>query len=182
MPLFPQPYTCNRNTGIQIAMKLTRYTDYALRVLIHLAVHENELVSIGRIASRYLISQNHLMKVVQNLSRAGFVETVRGRNGGLRLARPAAQINVGDLVRHTEGGFDLVECGGCVIAPACGLPRVLAEATKAFLSVLDSYTIGDLSTRPADLRALFALRDTHAEVADDVLESDGIVMPSDHYS
>jgi Rrf2 family nitric oxide-sensitive transcriptional repressor len=68
-------------------MKLTRYTDYALRVLIHLAVHEKELASIGRIASRYLISQNHLMKVVQDLSRAGFVETIRGRNGGLRLAR-----------------------------------------------------------------------------------------------
>jgi len=163
-------------------MKLTRYTDYALRVLIHLAAHENELASIGRIASRYLISQNHLMKVVQDLSRAGFVETVRGRNGGLRLARPAGEINVGELVRHTEGGFDLVECGGCVIAPACGLPRILAEATKAFLATLDRYTIADISTRPADLRALFALRDTDAAVSDDVLDSDGITMSDDQPS
>lgn len=163
-------------------MKLTRYTDYALRVLIHLAAHENELASIGRIASRYLISQNHLMKVVQDLNRAGFVETIRGRSGGLRLARPAAKINVGELVRHTEGGFDLVECGGCVIAPACGLPRVLAEATKAFLATLDRYTIADISSRPGDLRALFALRDPEAAVSDDVLDSDGITMRDDQPS
>jgi len=119
------------------------------------------------------------MKVVQDLSRAGFVETVRGRNGGLRVARPAAEINVGELVRHTEGGFNLVECGGCVIAPACGPPRVLAEATKAFLAVLDGYSIADLSTRPADLRALFALRDADAEVSADVLKADGITMSDD---
>ena len=160
-------------------MKLTRYTDYSLRVLIHLAAHQNELTSIGRIASRYVISQNHLMKVVQDLAGAGFVETIRGRNGGLRLARPASEINVGDLVRHTEGGFDLVECGGCVIAPACGLPRILAEATRAFLATLDRYTIADLSSRPADLRALFALKDTDAAVSDDVLDTDGITMSDD---
>jgi Rrf2 family nitric oxide-sensitive transcriptional repressor len=163
-------------------MKLTRYTDYSLRVLIHLAAHENELTSIGRIASRYVISQNHLMKVVQDLAGAGFVETVRGRNGGLRLARPAAEINVGDLVRHTEGGFDLVECGGCVIAPACGLPRILAEATRAFLATLDRYTIADISSRPADLRALFALKDTDAAVSDGILDSDGITMSDDPHS
>ena len=100
----------------------------------------------------------------------------------LRLARPASEINVGDLVRHTEGGFDLVECGGCVIAPACGLPRVLAEATRAFLATLDRYTIADLSSRPADLRALFALKDTDAAVSDDVLDSDGITMSDDTHS
>lgn len=157
-------------------MKLSRYTDYALRVLIHLAAHDNELASIGRIATRYAISKDHLMKVVQDLGRAGFVETVRGRNGGLRLARPAAQINIGELVRHTEGGFDLVECGDCVIAPACGLPRVLAEATRAFLAALDRYSVADLANRPADLRGLFALRDTHAPVPEEVLAADGISM------
>lgn len=156
-------------------MKLTRYTDYALRVLIHLAAHENELASVGRIAHRYMISQNHLMKVVQDLAGAGFVETVRGRNGGLRLARPAGDINVGALVRHTEGGFDLVACDGCVIAPACGLPRVLAEATRAFLAVLDRYTVADLASRPADLRALFTRRDGDATLPEDVAACDGMV-------
>lgn len=157
-------------------MKLTRYTDYALRVLIHLAAHENELVSVGRIATRYDISQHHLMKVVQDLGRAGFVETVRGRKGGLRLARPPQDINVGELVRHTEGGFDLVECEGCVIAPACGLPRILAEGTRAFLAALDRYSIADVASRPADLRALFAARDTSAAVPRDVLQADGMSL------
>ncbi|MCB8875958.1 RrF2 family transcriptional regulator [Acidisoma silvae] len=141
-------------------MKLTRYTDYALRVLIHLAADQGELASIGRIAARYDISQNHLMKVVQDLGRAGFVETVRGRHGGLRLGRPAGDINIGALVRHTEGGFDLVDCEGCVIAHACGLPRLLAEATRAFLAVLDRYTLADVAARPTELRALFGQRET----------------------
>ncbi|PTQ12140.1 Rrf2 family transcriptional regulator [Sphingomonas oleivorans] len=136
-------------------MKLTRYTDYALRVLIHLGAHEGEIASIGQIARLYGISQNHLMKVVQDLGRTGFVETVRGRNGGLRLGRPAAEINLGQLVRHTEGGFDLVDCDDCLIAPACSLPKLLAEATRAFLAVLDKYSLADLVARPADLRALF---------------------------
>lgn len=155
-------------------MKLTRYTDYALRVLIHLAAHENELASIGRIATRYGISKDHLMKVVQDLGRAGFVETMRGRNGGLRLARPASEINIGELVRHTEGGFDLVECGSCVIAPACGLPRMLAEATHAFLATLGRYTVADLVARPADLRALFVMGDSAAPVSKSALKADGM--------
>jgi len=158
-------------------MKLSRYTDYALRVLIHLAAHENELDSIGRIASAYAISKDHLMKVVQDLAKAGFVETVRGRNGGLRLGRPAVEINVGALVRHTEAGFDLVECDGCVIAPACGLPRVLAEATRAFLTTLDRYSIGDLAARPADLRTLFELRNTDLAVPSAFVDADGMQAP-----
>ncbi len=140
-------------------MKLTRYTDYAMRVVIHLGTHDDRLSSIAEIATAYGISHNHLMKVVQDLGKAGHVETVRGRNGGIRLGRPPAEINLGALVRHTEAGFDLVDCENCLIAPACGLPGVLAEATRAFLAVLDKYTVADLLGRRNALRELFAIAD-----------------------
>lgn len=138
-------------------MKLTRYTDYAMRVLMHLGTRDDGLASIAEIARAYDISQNHLMKVVQDLGRAGFVETVRGRNGGIRLGRKPEDINLGELVRHTEAGFDLVDCAHCVIAPACGLTGVLAEATQAFLAVLDKYTLLHLLDRKSQLRQLFAI-------------------------
>jgi Rrf2 family nitric oxide-sensitive transcriptional repressor len=138
-------------------MKLTRYTDYAVRVLIHLATRDDGLSSIAEIARLYDISQSHLMKVVQDLGHCGYVETVRGRNGGIRMGRAAADINLGELVRHTEGSFDLVDCPNCLIAPACGLPPILAEATAAFIAVLDKYTIADLLGRRSRLRELFAI-------------------------
>lgn len=142
-------------------MKLTRYTDYAMRVLMHLGTRDDGqgggLSSIAEIARAYDISQNHLMKVVQDLGRAGFVETVRGRHGGIRLGRKPEEINLGELVRHTEAGFDLVDCAHCVIAPACGLTGVLAEATRAFLAVLDKYTLVHLLDRRSQLRQLFAI-------------------------
>jgi len=138
-------------------MKLTQYTDYALRVMIHLAAHPDALVSIRQIADSYQISQNHLMKVVNDLGRAGFVSTSRGRNGGLRLARPADEITVGAIVRHTEGHALPVDCKNCLIAPACGLPSVLAEAMEAFMQVLDRYRLSELALRPDHLRRLFGL-------------------------
>lgn len=125
-------------------MKLTRYTDYALRVLMHLAARPERLSSIGEIARSYGISQNHLMKVVHDLRKAGYIAAVRGRSGGIRLARPPSEINVGEVVRHTEEGFDLVDCGSCIIAPACGLTGVLGEALRAFMRTLDGYTLADL--------------------------------------
>jgi Rrf2 family nitric oxide-sensitive transcriptional repressor len=136
-------------------MRLTRYTDYAMRVLIHLAAHPERLCSIAEISRAYSISQNHLMKVVNDLVRQGFVASSRGRSGGIKLGRPAEEINVGAVVRHTEEGFDLVDCGACVIAPACGLNGVLNQALGAFMGVLDGYTLADLSMRKADLRILF---------------------------
>jgi Rrf2 family nitric oxide-sensitive transcriptional repressor len=105
------------------------------------------------------------MKVVQDLGNAGYVETVRGRRGGVRLARPADQINVGDLVRHTEAGFALVDRAGCLIAPACGMPGILAEATRAFLSVLDGCTAADLTRRRSALRGILALSSSRAPPA-----------------
>lgn len=135
-------------------MKLTRYTDYALRVLIYLAARPEELTAINDISRAYGISQNHLMKVVSDLAGLGYIASQRGRNGGIRLAMPAKDINVGAVVRHTEEDFDLVNCGSCVIAPACGLTGAFHESVKAFLAVLDGYTLADLTTRRQRLRGL----------------------------
>lgn len=136
-------------------MKLTLFTDYAMRTLLYLGARPDRLCSIGEVAQAYRISQNHLMKVVNQLARTGYVESVRGRAGGIRLGRPPGEINVGALVRQTEDGFDLADCGGCVVAPACGLTGVLKEALGAFMAVLDRYTLADLLTRRRDLASLF---------------------------
>lgn len=138
-------------------MKLTRYTDYALRVLMHLAARPERLASISEMARTYRISQNHLMKVVHDLRKEGFLDAVRGRSGGVRLARPAEEIRVGDVVRHTEGGFELVDCDSCVIARACSLTGALRQALAAFMEVLDNYTLADLvEERRSGLRELLA--------------------------
>lgn len=136
-------------------MKLTRYSDYAMRVLLFLAAREDRLSSIAEIARAYRISQNNLMKVVNDLVKAGYVASVRGRYGGIRLARRASEINVGAVVRHTEEGFDLADCGSCVIAPACGLTGALNHALRAFMDALDGYTLADLVTSKDRLRTLF---------------------------
>ncbi len=126
-------------------MRLTRHTDYALRVLIYLATHPAGFASAADISAAYGISQNHLTKVVQGLAAAGFVETARGRGGGLRLARPADAIKVGAVVRRMEETLTLAECETCRIARACGLIGVLDEALQAFLAVLDRYTVADVA-------------------------------------
>lgn len=135
-------------------MRFTRYTDYSLRVLIHLALHDGRLCSIGEISRTYDVSHNHLMKVVNALARDGFIETVRGRSGGMRLARPADRITVGEVVRRTEEGFELADCSGCALSPACGLTGVLAEDMQAMMAVFDSYTIADLLTDRDVMRRL----------------------------
>lgn len=133
-------------------MQLTRYTDYSLRVLIYLAVDPDRRATIDEIATSYGISKAHVMKVVHELGLRGWVETVRGRGGGLQLAQPPERIGIGDVVRSTEGNLALVECfdsatNACPIESACGLRAVLAEALGAFLSVLDGYTLADLVAR-----------------------------------
>ena len=137
-------------------MRLTLHTDYAMRVLLHLGAHPEARTSIAEIAETYGVSRNHLMKVVQNLSKAGLVAAVRGRRGGLALGRPAEQITVGDVVRVTEDVFQLVDCGQCLIAGVCGLPPVLNQATRAFLAVLDGHTIADMLHRRSHLGARLA--------------------------
>ena len=139
-------------------MRLTRYTDYAMRVLLYLASQpDDRLSSIGGIARGYGISQNHLMKVVNDLARAGYIESVRGRFGGIRLSRHASTINIGEVVRHTEDDFVMVDCDGCVIAPACGLTGVLHAATSAFMEVLDSYSLADVQAGRNNLLQLFGM-------------------------
>ena len=132
-------------------MHLTRYTDYSLRVLIYLAVQQEELATIEEIAKAYGISNAHLTKIVHQLGRAGYVETVRGRGGGLRLAQPPEKIRVGEVVRHTEA-MPLVECfdpktSHCRIEPVCDLQAALRDALEAFLRTLDGYTLADLVVR-----------------------------------
>jgi Rrf2 family nitric oxide-sensitive transcriptional repressor len=140
-------------------MRLTIYTDYSLRVLLMLAVAPDRLVTIGEVAARYGISKNHLVKVVHHLAAHGYVDSVRGRNGGIRLGRPAAEIDVGQVVRLTEEDFNLVECfdrdaDGCLISPVCRLRRVFSAARDAFLRELDQVTLADLTGNAASLRRL----------------------------
>lgn len=129
-------------------MRLTVYTDYTLRTLMYLGVNAGRPATIADIARAYGISEAHLMKVVHQLGAAGDIATTRGRNGGIRLAKPAASLNLGALVRRTETDLDLVPCfeatESCAIGGACALRAVLSEALAAFLAVLDRYTLADL--------------------------------------
>jgi Rrf2 family nitric oxide-sensitive transcriptional repressor len=140
---------------------LTTYTDYALRVLIRLALRPDDLTTISEIAQAYGISEHHLMKVVHQLGTAGYIETVRGHGGGLRLAQKPPDIIVGHVVRLTEPDLGLVECfrtpGVCAIEPACVLSKALGEALSAFLHVLDGYTLADLIEKPAILAGLLKM-------------------------
>jgi Rrf2 family nitric oxide-sensitive transcriptional repressor len=140
-------------------MHLTRYTDNALRCLTVLALEPEQLMTVPAIARRMRMSEDHLAKVVGALARLGYVETVQGRGGGVRLARPATQIRVGGLVREIEENFTLVECfnpeqNQCPIAPACVLAGTLHRALDAFLAVLDEVCLADLVRHPRGLERL----------------------------
>jgi Rrf2 family nitric oxide-sensitive transcriptional repressor len=135
-------------------MRLTTFSDYTLRTLMYLALHPNRFVTIAEIAGAYKISSNHLMKVVQDLSGSGAVVTLRGQRGGLRLARPATEIRVGDVIRRTEPDTALVPCLDCVIHPGCRLHGLLDQAMEAFMAVLDRHTIADLVANPGALMPL----------------------------
>lgn len=142
-------------------MQLTAYTDYALRVLMYLAVHDDRLATIAELASIYNISKNHLMKIVHQLGQEGFIETVRGRGGGLRLGQSPTRVVIGQVVRKMEPHFNVVECfdpatNRCPITRACQLSAVLAEARDAFLTVLDHYTLADLIQDKPALSQLLA--------------------------
>jgi Rrf2 family nitric oxide-sensitive transcriptional repressor len=130
-------------------MRLTDYTDYALRVLMYLGAQRGRLVTIQEVADRHGISKNHLTKVVHHLGLAGLVDTVRGRAGGIRLARPASDILIGSVVRLTEPDFTMVECfdearNRCSLSPACTLKHVLGRATGAYLQELDRVSLASV--------------------------------------
>lgn len=138
-------------------MRLTRFSDYAVRVLLYLAANTERLCSIAEIAQAYDISQNHLMKVVSDLATSGFIQSVRGRGGGIRLARPPQDINIGKLIRHTEGDIDLVGCGECRINGICQLPGPLDLALGAFFAVLERYTLAQVMDERSKARLLSLL-------------------------
>lgn len=138
------------------------YTDYALRLLIFLTLKTEGLATIAEVAESYAISKNHLMKVAHQLGVAGYLESVRGKHGGLRLAKPATEINLGEVVRRTEPDMALVPCfkpidALCAIRQACPLRRALDKAVLAFFDVLDSYTLADLARPRAPMRAMLAI-------------------------
>jgi Rrf2 family transcriptional regulator, nitric oxide-sensitive transcriptional repressor len=135
-------------------MRLTNFSDYALRVLMYAAARSDRLITIEETAEVYGISRAHLMKVANQLTRAGFLKATRGRTGGLALARRPEKIGLGDVVRATEPDFALVECfsadNACLITPRCRLKGVLKEALVAFVGTLDRYTLADLVLSPKD--------------------------------
>ena len=133
-------------------MQLTRFTDYALRALVYLGVHRERLSTISEIAAFYDISEAHLMKIVHRLATAGYIETLRGKGGGMRLSREPHLINLGDVVRDTEDNMNIVECfdptrQSCPLLPACTLKSVLTEARRNFIATLDRYTLKDVLSR-----------------------------------
>jgi len=140
-------------------MQLTRFTDYSLRTLLFLGAHPDRLCTIAEIAQAYGVSGNHLMKVVNRLSVAGYVEAVRGKGGGLRLARAPRLIHVGEVVRAMEERFDIVEClnaehQACPLLPGCTLKSILVDAQRQFMSALDGHTLDDILG--ADTHSRFA--------------------------
>ena len=130
-------------------MQLTHYTDYSLRVLIYLSLKKQRPATISEIANYYKISRNHLVKIVHNLSNLGYIVTIRGKGGGMHLAYPANEINIGDVVRNVEPHFHVVECfskhhSECKIEPICKLKRILQTATNTFLAELDQHSLQDV--------------------------------------
>lgn len=142
-------------------MKLSSFTDYALRVLIYLAARPGRRATIAEIAGSFAISEHHLTKVVHFLGKSGWLANVRGKGGGLELGMTPELIGVGAVVRLTEGEALPAECfsaegGHCAITPICKLRDVLGEAVEAFYEVLDRYTLADLThNRQAIARMLF---------------------------
>ena len=142
-------------------MELTKFSDYSLRLLIYLGLHRDRLVSISEVANAYGISRNHLVKIVTHLAQLEHVQTVRGKYGGLRLAREPEDINIGVLVRQTETSLTVLECfdpetNTCRISPCCSLKGVLRRALAAFFQELDKHTLADVLGNQSQLKAILS--------------------------
>ena len=143
-------------------MRLTRQTNYAIRILMYCAANDGQLSRIPEIAAAYSVSELFLFKILQPLVEAGLVQTVRGRNGGVRLGRPAQNINLFDVVRVTEESFAMAECfendaTECPLIDSCGLNSALREALGAFFEVLAKHTIADLVRNRSSVRDLLKI-------------------------
>jgi len=141
-------------------MQLTRYTDYSLRVLLYLAAEQpGARVKVSDIADSFAIAKNHLLKVVNRLGQLGYVQTIRGKGGGIVLARDLAQIGLGQVVRDMENRLQIIDCNQppCPLSGNCRLKGILDQAGQAFLQVLDQYSLADLSKRPEQLRELLRI-------------------------
>jgi len=146
-------------------MRLTHHTDYALRTMIYVGINQGRLSTIPEIAKHYGISRNHLMKIVHELGKAGFLETVRGRGGGIRLGCNPTKVTVGEIVRITEIDLNIVECfdstrNQCQITSACVLNSSIDDALTAFLAVLDEVSLADIIKPEKELMALLGLGTT----------------------
>lgn len=146
-------------------MRLTLHTDYALRVLIHVAVADGKPLTINDIAQTFDISKQHLMKVVHHLGQKGYLDTLRGHGGGIRLRRPPPDIKIGQVLRDTEKSLNVIGCldrrSYCPIQQVCVLRGALHDATQSFLAVLDRYSLADL-IKPQRALSSLLLRDQHA--------------------
>jgi len=130
-------------------MRLSTFTDYTLRALLYLGKNRQRVVTVADIADAHGISRNHLTKVVHQMALAGWIETTRGRGGGIKLAGPPESLSIGSVVRRSESDFYMAECfegdhGNCIYQNTCMLQRMLVQATEAFLGSLDGITLGDL--------------------------------------
>jgi Rrf2 family nitric oxide-sensitive transcriptional repressor len=168
---WPVFFSCDLD-GRGGAVHLTQFSDYSLRLTLYLACYPDRVVSVDEVSRAFGISRHHLVRVVQTLTELGVVEAQRGRGGGMRLAKPPAEINVGRLIRQTEPHFDLVECfdmetNTCPIAPACGLKGALQRAQQAFLNVLDEYTLDQFQARRGLLVPLLEESLRRSTVTDD---------------
>jgi len=143
-------------------MRLSNYTDYSFRVLIYLAARQEngDLATIREISEVYSISKNHLVKVVHQLSKRGYLETSTGKNGGIRLGMPAARINLGTIVKEMETSFNLVDCHvgskGCIIGKNCQLEGIIQKSLQAFLGEMSQYTLEDITSNKRELAGIFA--------------------------
>jgi Rrf2 family transcriptional regulator, nitric oxide-sensitive transcriptional repressor len=150
-----------------ISVQLTLYTDYSLRVLVYLGMRPTQLVTITEMADAYGISRNHLVKVVHHLGQTGYVQTLRGKSGGMRLGKPAQQIVIGEVVRKTEPHMNLLECfeeqtNTCPITNVCALKGALYKARKAFVDTLDRYTLADVLGNSSQLEDILVTRSRSA--------------------
>lgn len=146
---------CNQYLKYIFCMRLTTFSDYALRTLVFLEIKTDKLANISEIAAVYGVSQNHLMKVVHFLAKRGYIDSLRGKGGGIRLKLKAEEINIGELIRATEGGNALIDCidkgQACRIFPACNLIQIFRDAHAAFYAVLDQYTLADVAKNRNEL-------------------------------